>query len=1074
MIRHSMKPKPSRHFFRRFATAGLSAVAAFASAAAAGPASPPDWENPRVFGVNKLPPRNSAWPCPDVASASVSDYDHSPWVRSLNGDWSFNWSPDPDSRPKEFFKPDYDARAWKRITVPSCWELLGYGVPIYTNSVYPFQANPPRVTDEPPKTFTSFSQRNPVGSYLRTFEVPDDWRRQRVLLHFAGVSSAMYVWVNGTRVGYSQDSRSPAEFDITENLKPGVNTLAVEVYRYCDGSYLEDQDMWRLSGIFRDVFLYTTPSVSLWDSYVHASLDEGFQSAEVALHYTLRNVGPENARNLRIRLSLRGPEGSPVGGMPLLDEPVGEVRSGISEPRISASAVVRNPLLWTSETPNVHAALVELLQDGRVIEARRFDVGFRKIEIRGAEIVVNGHPIKVKGVNRHEFDPSTGYTLSRERMERDVRLIKQANLNFVRTSHYPNDPRWYELCNRHGLFVMDEANVESHGLSYHKKVLPGDSEEWRAACVDRMNRMVIRDRNHPCVVMWSLGNEAGYGNVFLSMREATLAKDPEHRPIQYADMNRAADMDSQTYPTIEWLQQHVEGRAVRKGEHGESSNEEQHGKYPSGRPFLMNEYAHAHSNSLGNFQDYWDMIEKHPMLAGGFIWEWVDLTPYKKDPEGGKSFAYGGDFGDFPNSGVFSSKGLVNADQIPRPHYWEAKKVQQPVKVIPEDPATGRIRIRNGYFFSTLAGLAAEWTLEADGRQVDAGKITGLDLSPGQEKVVSLPFKNTVLKPGAEYFAIVRFVLAKDTTWAEAGHVVAWEQFAVPVPGSKGHGKPSAMVPFRQQDGGWVAESNGSRVWIDGERGLVSSFSVSGNECLKAPIKPNFWRVPTDNDNGWKTTKKMGDWKDAGNNAKLESLVPGTSPGTLTANLKMSTGLCGMTYGLDAEGVLRVSMKLVPNPKAQEMPRVGVEFAIPSAMDRIRWFGRGPHENYLDRKTGASVGIYKSTVSEWITPYVRPQENANRCDVRWIDLLSSNGTGLHLRTTGRPLGVSAWPYTDEDLESTTHNHLLPRRDSITVHVDGAQMGVGGDNSWGLPVHPEYRLLDKGPFEFSFGIQPVSK
>lgn len=1040
----------------------LSAFVCMAStdAARAAPAgsSRHEWQDPLVFGVNKLPPRNPAWPCPDKESALNSDYDHSPWVRSLDGEWRFHWAPDPDARPRDFFAPDYDDTAWKQIPVPSCWELLGYGVPTYSNSIYPFQVNPPSVMDEPPAHFTAYAHRNPVGSYRRDFEVPAGWSDQRVLLHFAGVSSAMYVWVNGVRVGYSEDSRSPAEFDITDHVKPGPNKLAVEVYRFCDGSYIEDQDMWRMSGIFRDVFLYTTPRVSIWDSYVHAELDEKLETAGVSLHYTLRSMSAADASKLRIRLSLRSPDGSWVGNGPLLDEPVAEPGTGCSTPRRTDTATVETPLLWTSETPNVYSALVELVGDGRVIEARRFDLGFRKVEIRGPEFLVNGRSIKIKGVNRHEFDPATGYTLTRERMEEDVRLIKQANLNFVRTAHYPDDPRWYELCNRHGLFVLNEANVESHGLSYHQKVLPGDRDEWRGACVDRMRRMVVRDRSAPSVVIWSLGNEAGYGNVFLSMREAALAADPERRPIQYADMNRAADMDSQTYPTIEWLLQHVAGKAMRKGERGESTNEEQHGTYPSGRPFLMNEYAHAMGNSLGNFKDYWDVIEQHPILIGGFIWEWVDQTPYKKNPDGVRFFAYGGDFGDQPNDGVFCSKGLVDAERKPRPHYWEAKKVLQPVKVLPENMARGKIRVRNGSDFSSLGRFRIEWKLEENGVCLEAGELKNPGLAAGEDQVLTIPWSRKEWMPGKEYFVIVRFLLAEDQSWAEAGHLVAWEQLQVPAPSVRPTemARPAA-VPFHRMDGDWKAEAGGASVRVDGRLGLVKSLMLSGREVLTSPLELSFWRVPIDNDNGWKTSKTMGAWQDAASVARLESLSPAPTRGGLAARLAIPTGSCELTYTLREDGSLRVEMALLPEDNAPESPRVGMRFSMPAAMENILWFGRGPQENYWDRKSGARVDIHQSTVGKWITRYVRPQENANRSDVRWIGFSDDDGIGLRIESEGFSMGVSAWPYSAEDLAAATHDFQLPRRDFITVHLDGAQMGVGGDNSWGLPVHQKYRL-----------------
>ncbi len=1042
---------------------------------------PRDWENPLVFGINKLPPRHPAWPCPDAASGWRSDYDHSPWVRSLDGSWDFHWSPDPESRPKDFFAPGFVASGWKPLPVPSGWELQGYGVPIYVNSIYPFHANPPpappRVMDEPPKNYTSYRQRNPVGSYRRYFEVPADWRGGRVLLHFAGVSSAMYVWVNGRPVGFSEDSRDPAEFDITALLQPGRNLLAAEVYRFSAGSYLEDQDMWRLSGIFRDVFLYRTPAVTAWDAAIQTELDATRQNARVSLGYTLRNSGPAKVSGLRLRLSLRGPDGKPVGGGPLLDEAVDGLEPGFAAPRMTAAAAVPHPLLWSSEKPNVYDALVELVQDGKVIEARRMDAGFGKVEIRDRQFFVNGRSLKLKGVNRHEFDPATGYTLTRERMAQDIRLMKQANINFVRTSHYPNDPRWYELCNRMGLFVLDEANLESHGLSYHKRVLPGDRDEWRPASVDRLQRMVVRDRNNPCVAIWSLGNEAGYGNVFLSMREAARAADPQHRPIHYADMNLAADLDSQTYPTTEWLLQHVAGKAKRKGEHGESSNAEQHGPYPSGKPFLMNEYAHVMGNSGGNLQDYWDVIDKYPMLIGGFIWEWVDQTPYQTGPEGKRFFAYGGDFGDQPNDGPFCSKGLITADRQPRPHYWEVKKVYQSIKITAEDASRGRIRIRNDYGFTRLDALEAGWVLEADGQPVQEGKLAGLDLAPGEERMVTIPWVDPKWRAGAEYYLTVRFKLPAEISWAEAGHVVAWEQFPIPAPLATPTVAKSIKGAFHQDGADWVAQAKGTAVRVDGQRGWLKSYQVAGRELLAAPLIPNFWRVPTDNDNGWKVPQKMGAWKDAGAQAELQSCGPGTNDdgATMTAKLRLSAvkATAQVSYQLRDDGSLRVEMNLETDAGSPELPRAGMTFAVPGDLQRLTWYGRGPQESYWDRKSGAAVGIYKSTVDQWITPYVRPQENANRTDVRWLDLSDAKGMGLQVKAAGQPVGVSAWPYSAADLAAAKHDYQLPHRDFITVNVDGWQMGVGGDNSWGLPVHEEYRLPRAGKFTVRFDLCPRS-
>lgn len=1069
---------------------GLLALALLISQSIAAP-QPQDapWQNPAITGIHKLPPRNAAWPNPDENSGWVSDYDHSPWVKSLDGRWSFHWSPDPASRPQDFYKKDYGVSQWNTIAVPSTWELEGekiapagrpvYGVPIYTNYVYPFVMHPPRVMDAPPPDWTSYSERNPVGSYVTRFQVPSGWGRGRTILHFAGVRSAMFVWVNGQQVGYSVDSRSPAEFDITDFLHPGNNRLAVEVYRFSSASYMEDQDMWRLSGIFRDVFLYHTPDLSLWDFYVSAALDDGYRSGTIALRYTIRNTTQAAASGLRVRLRLRDPEGRPVGQGNLIDVPVVSAPPGFSPEQQTISVSIRAPELWTSETPNLYSALVELVAGNKVIETRRIDTGFRKIEIHDRQLLINGVSIKIKGVNRHEWDPDMGFTLTRRRMEQDLRLMKQANFNFVRTSHYPDDPRWYELCNRWGLFVMDENNLETHGMSYEKRILPGDDPLWLPAVLDRMKRTVIRDRNNPSVVMWSLGNEAGYGNDFMEMRKQTLADDPGRRPIHYADMNLAADVDSQTYPTTDWLLQHVKGKAVRKGEHGELGLADQHGPYPSNKPFVANEYAHGLGNSLGNFADYWEVFDRYPMLLGGFIWEWVDQTPYKHD---GRQvfFAYGGDYGDRPHDGDIE-KGLVSADRVPRPAYWEVQKVQQYIHVAPEDMAKGEIRIKNGYYFSALSEFQGEWTLQEDGKDIGHGLLRAMDTAPGHEEIVSIPWGNREWKQGAEYFLMVRFRLRRSTAWARAGQVVAWEQLGIPAVKSRaGVGPPPQEndVNLAKEGNGWVMSGGGTAVRIEGNHGWLQSFTSNGRQFVVSPLAPNFWRVPTDNDLGGHLQVKLAAWKMAGPDAKLLSLHGGKTNEGAEVVAKMQLPLPDTTvelhYLLKGDGTLEISMLTDVGQRTPDVPRIGVQMALPSALKNIRWLGRGEQENYRDRNSAAAVGLYRTTVEDWITHYVRPQENANRTDVRWIEFASDEGWGLRFKAEEPLLGVSAWPYSMSDLENTTHDYQLPRRNSITVNLDGFQTGVGGDNSWGAPVHEEYRIARKGEYIFRFTLQAIDR
>ncbi|MDP2843190.1 MAG: glycoside hydrolase family 2 TIM barrel-domain containing protein, partial [Acetobacterium sp.] len=586
----------------------------------------------------------------------------------------------------------------------------------------------------------------------------------------AGSSSGTFVWVNGKKVGYSQDSRLPAEFDLTDFLVSGENFLAIETYKYCDGSYLEDQDYWRLSGIFRDVFIRAVPQATLWDVYAQPKVNLENQKGSIVLHYSAANFSGKIAKNYSLTVSVSSPAGKSIVNNKSFK--LESFNSGFNHEVMLPEIDIGEVDLWFDDKPVQYSVWVELKQKDRIIEAFKLPVAFRKIEVSGNTLLLNGKKFKVRGVNRHEFSPNQGWTITREEMIRDLELMKQANINFVRNAHYPTDPRWYELCDQYGMMVMDEANVESHGLSYHKRVLPGDQSGWTAACIDRMKRMVIRSRQFPSVVMWSLGNEAGYGNAFIEMRKATHHSDPEKRLIQYADMNVAADMDSQTYPTIEWLKQHLQGKATRKGERVESTNEEQHGKYPSGKPFLLNEYAHAMGNSLGNFDDYWKLIYENDMLVGGFVWDWVDQALYKNPKNPAEGFVYGGDFGDYPNNNNFCINGLIGADRVPHPHYCELQKVYQPVsfKLVNTKPLV--IEIENRQMATNLNEYNFRYQLIADGHQVASGQLNAADIVPSAKKQISISEVKD-LDPTKEYFLTFSFHLKEDCSWARQGHVVA-------------------------------------------------------------------------------------------------------------------------------------------------------------------------------------------------------------------------------------------------------------------------------------------------------------
>lgn len=1032
---------------------------------------PPEIQDPQVFGINKLPARTVFWPSPNLEEAKKTDYDHSVWVKSLNGKWQFHWSPDPQSRPVEFYKPGFQRNGWSTIDVPSTTERQGFGVPLYTNSIYPFKVNPPYVMDEPDPRYTTFRHRNPVGSYCRTFTVPREWEGKRIILHLAGASSGTYVWVNGQKIGYSQDSRLPAEFDITEALVSDENFLAIETYKYCDGSYLEDQDYWRLSGLYRDVFIRAVPSVSLWDIYAQPLVNMKDNTGSIKLFYSAVNFSGSEKSGFTVSASIFSPHGKELKKQEFKISPVGK---GFNR-EISLEAIALNKVeLWFTENPVQYRVFVELKQKGKTIEAHRLPVAFRKIEIEGSTLLLNGKKLKVRGVNRHEFSPDQGWAISKDEMIRDLELMKQAHVNFVRNAHYPNDPRWYELCSQYGMMVMDEANVESHGLSYHKRVLPGDKPEWEAACTDRMKRMVIRSRQFPCVTIWSFGNEAGYGNTFLKMREVTLAADPEQRLIQYADMNRAADMDSQTYPTIAWLKQHIQGKAVRKGERGESTNEEQHGKYPSGRPFLMNEYAHAMGNSLGNFNDYWQLIYENDMLAGGFVWDWVDQALWKNRNNHAEGFLYGGDFGDFPTDKNFCMNGLVGADRIPHPHYFELKKVYQPVafKLTETNPVV--VEVTNYQLAGNLMEYDIRYIIHEDGLKSSEGIIGPLDVAPLLKRTISLP--DLVCDRSKESFITIQLLYRKDNLWAKRGDVFAWEQFQLGNPTStKSQDLKQDFLKLKSVEAPDYYEINGTgfSVKISKSTGMISEYKADGVKLIES-LRFNFWRALTDNDKGWKVDTKMGVWENEGENFQLLSLQvkdTGNVIEVLSGYLFKTTksGL-EMRTRIYSDGSVGMHYRFSIPEKVPDVPRVGLQFTLNNKFRDIEWYGRGPHENYMDRKTGAAMGIYQSALNNFITPYVRPQENANRCDIRWIKLTGSDKQILRFEAAGsHPFSASAWPYSQKAMTLANHNFALVKENIVTLNIDCAQMGVGGDNSWGLPVNDPY-LIKPGVYTADFMIR----
>ncbi len=1044
-------------------------------------ADTPDWENPDVNSKNREPIGCTRMPFPDAEAARTQPREASPWFQSLDGNWKFNWVGKPEERPVGFQDPKFDISGWKEIPVPSCWELEGYGIPIYTNVKYPYPADPPHIPHD----------NNPVGSYRRTFTVPEAWAGRPVFIQFGGVYSAYYVWVNGQEVGYSEDSKLPAEFNITKYLKAGENTLAVEVYRWSDGSYLEDQDMWRYSGIFRPVYIYSTAPVQLRDFWAQSDLDGAYKDAALTVSAHVRNLGAAAATGCSVEATLYDASGKPVGQT--LKMPVGATAAG-AETVVTATEPVANPLKWTAETPNLYRMVV-VLKDakGKILEADGCNHGFRKIEIRDGVFMINGAAVKVKGVNRHEHDMHHGRAITVEGMVQDIRLMKQYNMNIVRTCHYPNREEWYDLCDQYGLYVMDEANIESHGMGYEMNKSLGNNPAWKGTHVERTVRMVQRDKNHPCVTLWSLGNEAGPGCNF----EATAAAIREidlSRPIHYERYNQVADIHSEMYYRIPAMRKYAES--------GEK------------KPFFLCEYDHSMGNSTGNLQDYWDVIEGNPIFMGGCIWDWVDQGLVKKfsDPRGPRVvpaadykeenqrrgglpprspqvlrapnykddwfLAYGGDYGDRPTDWDFCCNGLMRADRTPSPATAEVKKVYQYVKVKAVDLNEGTVSILNKHDFVNTSTLKALWKVECDGKVVEEGDLGVLDIAPKATKEVKIPFhKASAPTPGGEYWLTVSFALAQSTLWADAGFVVAWDQMELPWKADASAVVAAKSLPkleLKKSGDRFEAVGDGFSVAVGKESGLIESYVVDGRELLAGPFTPNFWRAPTANDEGDGAPKRLAVWRDAGRNRKDIKVKAKAKDGRVVIEVESriapAESKLSHVYTVYGNGDVMVDMAIEPKTKAPEMQRFGMQAALAKDLNRMTWYGRGPQENYWDRKTGAAVGVYSAGVEELIHPYIQPSENGNRTDIRWVAMTDDKGRGL--MAVGMPLVyASAWPYAMEDLEKSTHDCELPRRDFVTFNVDYLQTGVGGDDSWGARPHDEYTLFCK-PYEYKFRLTPL--
>ena len=1006
-----------------------------------------EWQNPRVNEINRAPMHAwyFAFSSEDEAAANVPEQSSN--YLSLNGIWKFDWVRDADARPMDFFETDFNDKGWDEIPVPGVWELYGYGDPIYVNTGYAWRSqyenNPPFVP----------VKENHVGSYRKVIEIPSDWKGKDVFAHFGSVTSNIYFWVNGEFVGYSEDSKLEAEFDITEYLKPGKNLLAFQVFRWCDGTYLEDQDFTRFSGVGRDCFLYAREKSRINDIRITPDLDSDYENGTLSIQYDVQG-------DCDVVLSLRNADGFVV------DE-----GNTSGKGRHTVVFEVENPRKWTAETPYLYTLSATTKSGGDVLESMRFNVGFRKVEMKGGQMLVNGQPILIKGANRHEMDPDGGYYVSYERMLQDVLRMKQLNINAVRTCHYPDDSRWYDLCDRYGLYMVAEANIESHGMGYGAETLAKDPQ-YEKAHLERNMRNVARNYNHPSVIVWSLGNEAGYGPNFEKCYKWVKKEDPA-RPVQYeqAKKNGMTDIYCPMYEGYEANEKYCLGN-------------------PS-KPLIQCEYAHAMGNSMGGFKEYWDLVRKYPSYQGGFIWDFVDQSIHWKNADGTDIYGYGGDFNRYDASdNNFHDNGLISPDRVPNPHAYEVRYIYQSIWTTLADPEKKSFSVYNENFFTDLSAYRLEWELVSDGKVLQSGIVPEVHAGPQETTEIVLDYDLSSVCSGSECFVNVYWKLKKAGQMLPAGHVAAYDQISLSDYDYSGFSienavRPNIAVeePRINEDDKFYLTVTGDKFLIDFSRttGFITYYEYKGKAMLErgTDIRPNFWRAPTDNDMGANLQNKMAIWKNP--DYRLRTLKSSMEDGMARIEaayyIPETQTVLEMTYLVNNEGAVKVTerMKAGPSTEIPDIFRFGVRFRMPDDYDTIEYYGRGPWENYADRKSGAPVGLYRQSVEEQFYPYIRPQETGTKSDLRWWQVLDKRGCGFRIVSDG-PFFASALEYAMETLDDGTakdqrHSSELTKAGFTEICLDKVQMGLGCANSWGALPRPEY-MLKYGDREFSFIIAPV--
>lgn len=1044
------------------------------------------WEDPSIFKINKEDGHAIMMPY-DSENEALSG-NESKYKQSLNGKWKFYWQRGLKNQPENFQLVSFDDSHWDEINVPSVWQTEGYSVPYYYASTFPKAFS--RTKSKIPSIDHNMQE---IGFYRKTFVLDEVFDNREVFLHFGAAKSALEVYVNGEFVGYSQGSMAPHEFDITKVLKKGENVITAKLYRFSDGSYLEDQDMWWLCGIYRDVYLFAEPKVCLRDFYFKTDFDDTYNDSNVTLNMYFNNYN--NIRG-KIKVSAK-----------LIDSKNEEIELGSSEKELSGgketityNKTVKSPDKWSAETPNLYTLVMSVELDGKVICVKSYKVGFKKVEIKGEKIYFNGMPLMIKGVNRHDFDCDYGWAVPKYRYTQDLDIMKQNNINSIRTSHYPDDPYFYDMCNKYGFYVMDECEVETHGV--RRKGVPGSNPVWTGAVVDRMQRMVLRDRNNPCIFMWSLGNEAGDGSNFMEMKKSALELD-DTRQFHYEgdfDLTKS-DVISRMYPTKDIMEKLGNKQPITISLYDNIANQLAADSKPikaemyEGKPVVLCEYAHSMENSLGNFQEYIDDFEKYDNMCGGFIWDFVDQALHVKDENGNDNYLYGTDFQgkephkliDIPNTTAmtgsnvyFCANGIIGADRNPHPQIVEVKHGYQNIGITAKDIKNGEFTIKNKFLFTNLSDFNCKWVIKAEGKEVLNGTIGKIDCAPLEEKEIKIDYDLSKLSDDKELILTVSFETTKKSLGLDADYEIAFEQFVLnEMP------KPKEIKSDKKLD----FDINGKKITVNGENlkvvvddGKVVSYVIDEKELLKAPLEPNYFRALTDNDIDflnftpqWAKFHPFYAWQRATHHTKAVKTEVVKNGEVVEIHIAFSTvGLKNSvaTYKVYPDGKLYVFHSAIPT---KGMLRFGYQMTMESSMEYITWYGRGPKPTYIDRKLGSKIDLYESSVTDFEYRYMRPQESSNRCDVRYFTLTDKEGFGIRVDAYyDNPINFSAYHYTTDGLEKATHINDIPYADITTVNIDHRQLGVGGDLPGQAFVREPYTMPKNQKQEYSFVITPIGR